>query len=116
MFTCLSCRGIHLKCVNRLTIDSFILVLRRFISRRGNVREIRSDNGSNFVGAKRELQAAFKAMSHTKISSFLRSKGTDWVEWHNNPPYASHFGGVWERQIRTARQILNGILSTHGTS
>lgn len=116
MFTCLSCRGVHLECVNSLTTDSFILALRRFIARRGNVRVIRSDNGTNFVGAKRELQSEFKKMDHTKISDFLKGKGTDWVEWINNPPYASHFGGVWERQIRTAREILNGILFDHGTS
>jgi hypothetical protein len=27
-----------------------------------------------------------------------------------NPPYASHMGGSWERQIRTVRQVLNAIL------
>ena len=116
MFTCLSCRGVHLECANFMTTDSFILALRRFLSRRGKVREIRSDNGSNFIGAKRELQAAFKNMNHDKISRFLKSEGTDWVKWKNNPPYSSHFGGVWERQIRSVRQILNGILLSHGLS
>ena len=116
MFTCLSCRGVHLECSNSLTTDSFILALRRFLSRRGKVREIRMDNGTNFVGAKRELKAAFKNMNHENISNFLRSKGTDWVKWKNNPPYASHFGGVWERQIRSVREILNGILLSHGSS
>ena len=101
--------------INSLTTDSFILALRRFIAHRGNVRELRSDNGSNFVGAKRELQSEFKKMDHRKISDFLRGNGSDWVKWINNPPYASHFGGVWERQIRTAREILNGILFNHGT-
>ena len=84
--------------------------LRRFISRRGNVQEIRSDNGTNFVGARRELQAEFCEMNHQKISGFLRSKGTDWIRWTHNLPYAPHQGSVWERQIRTARQILNGLL------
>ena len=35
--------------------DSFILALRCFIAIRGNVRTIWCDNGSNFVGAEREL-------------------------------------------------------------
>ena len=30
-----------------------------------------------------------------------------------NPPHASHMGGVWERQIRSVRNILNVLLSTH---
>ena len=35
---------------------------------------------------------------------------------HNNPPGASHMGGVWERQIRSARAILEGLLKTHSHS
>ena len=42
--------------------------------------------------------------------------GTDWITWMRNPPLASHFGGVWERQIRTARSILASLLQTHSTS
>ena len=116
VFTCLSSRAVHLECANFMTTDSFILALRRFLSRRGKVREIRSDNGKNFVGAKRELQAAFRNMNHQKISNFLHNEGTDWVTWKFNPPYGSHFGGVWERQIRTVREILNGILLANGLS
>ena len=116
MFTCLTCRAIHIETANSLETDSFILSLRRFVSRRGNIREIRSDNGSNFVGAKRELQREFEKMDHSRIAQYLKGNNTEWVKWYNNPPYSSHFGGVWERQIRSARQILNGILLTHGHS
>ena len=31
-------------------------------------------------------------------------------------PLASNMGGVWEFQIRTARNILNSLLKTHGAS
>ena len=33
-----------------------------------------------------------------------------------NPPGASHMGGVWERQIACARSILAALLKTHGHS
>ena len=33
-----------------------------------------------------------------------------------NPPLASHIGGVWERQIRSARNILSSLMKTHGAS
>ncbi len=32
------------------------------------------------------------------------------VEWNFNPPAASHFGGVWERLIRSVRKILYSLL------
>lgn len=32
------------------------------------------------------------------------------IEWLFQPPSASHFGGVWEREIRTARKVLQALL------
>ena len=31
-------------------------------------------------------------------------------EWQFNPPHASHFGGVWERQIGRIRRIVDAML------
>ena len=53
--TCLSRRVIQIEVVYSLSTDSFIMSLRRFVGRRGNVRMIRSDNGLNHVGASTEL-------------------------------------------------------------
>ena len=38
------------------------------------------------------------------------------INWKRTPPLASNMGGVWERQIRSARMILNSLLKTHGGS
>ena len=82
---------------------------------RGNIRSIYSDNGSNFIGAEQELKKAYMEMDDRKIQSFLLEQGGDWIRWHNkNPPLAIHMGGVWERQIRSARAILGSLLKTHG--
>ncbi|PIK41879.1 hypothetical protein BSL78_21276 [Apostichopus japonicus] len=32
------------------------------------------------------------------------------IEWFFNPPAGSHFGGVWERMIRTTRKILYSLM------
>ena len=116
LFTCFSSRAIHLESTNNLETDSFIQALRRFMARRGKVRQITCDNGTNFVGARNELQRNFKEMDHNRISEFLLSQSCDWLSWKNNPPSASHMGGVWERQIRTVRKVLSAILRDHSGS
>ena len=99
---------------------SFILVLRRFIARRGNGRTIRCDNESIFVGAERErereLAKSMKQMNHNKIQRFMLNQNLDWTMWKRNPPLASHMGGIRERQIRYARSIVSSLLRTQSRS
>jgi len=115
LFTCLSSRAIHLEVSATLETDSFINALRRFINRRGPVRTIRCDQGSNLVGAKNELQKALSSMDQTRVRHFLLERNCDWIEFQLNVPSASHMGGVWERQIRTARNVLSVLLDQCGS-
>ena len=62
IFTCMNSRVVHLEVAPSLETDDFILVLIRFLNRRGHVKEMHSDNGTNFVGAKCEIQDAIKQM------------------------------------------------------
>ena len=76
LYACLSSRAIHIEVVHSMSTVSFIMSLRRFVImslrrfERGNVRMIRSDNGSNVVGASTELTHAFQEMDLTKIGNF----------------------------------------------
>lgn len=56
VFVCLSVKAVHLELVSDLTTKAFLATLRRFIARRGKPSLIRSDHGTNFVGAARELK------------------------------------------------------------
>ncbi|KAK3726566.1 hypothetical protein QZH41_001952, partial [Actinostola sp. cb2023] len=114
LFTCMACRAIHLETANSLDTSSFINALRRFISRRGPIRQLRSDRGTNFVGAKKELQEAVKQLDQTKIQEFLLKRNCDWFKFEMNVPSSSHMGGSWERQIRTVRSVLSALLEENG--
>lgn len=60
IFTCLYSRAVHMEMLEDLSTDSFINALRCFISIRGAVRQLRCDQGSNFVGARNEFREALK--------------------------------------------------------
>ncbi|KAI7791514.1 hypothetical protein IRJ41_021689 [Triplophysa rosa] len=109
IFTCLAIRAIHIEVASSLDTDSCINVLRRFIARRGQVKELRSDNGTNLVGAERELRRAIEGWNLEQINETLLLKG---IKWTFNPPTGSHHGGAWERLIRSVRKVLNSTLRT----
>ena len=94
MFTCLASRAVHVEVTHSLDTNSFIQALGRLIAHRGNMRQMHSENGSNFVGAEQELLKAFSEMDHNKIENFLQDHGGDWITWKRNPPAASHMGGI----------------------
>lgn len=107
IFTCLSSRAVHLEVAPSLDTDACINAIRRFISRRGQVSQLRSDNGTNFVGAERELKDALAHLNQERLKGALLQDG---IRWSFNPPGASHHGGVWERIIRMVRKILTSVL------
>ncbi|XP_033100193.1 uncharacterized protein LOC117103697 [Anneissia japonica] len=107
IFTCLVSRAVHLELAKGLDADSFINALRRFLARRGQPERIYSDNGTNFHGGERDLAEAIKSFNNNQIETFCHTK---MFEWHFNPPNASHFGGAWERLIKSVRRILYGVL------
>ncbi len=107
LFTCLTTRAIHLEVANSLDTCSFINALRRFISRRGQPEELRSDNGGNFVKGEKELREAVKEWNQSQISDFLLQRN---IKWTFNPPTGSHHGGIWERCIRTTRKVIKAVM------
>ena len=115
VFTCLASRAVHLEVCQPLETDSFLNALRRFLCRRGPIRQLRADQGSNFIGARRELREALSEMDQDKIKSDLLKMNCDWIEFRSNAPTASHMGGVWERHIRTVRSALSALLKKNGS-
>jgi hypothetical protein len=64
MFTCLASRAIYIETTNALQTDSVINALRRFNARRGDIRQLRSDQGTNFIEVDAELRRALDEINH----------------------------------------------------
>ncbi|KAI2647089.1 Gag-Pro-Pol polyprotein [Labeo rohita] len=108
IFKCLTTRCIHLDLLNSIDTDAFLLALRRFIARRGTPSEIFSDQGTNFRGAETELREAFREMEPSLQEQLANYQ----ITFRMNPPAAPHFGGAWEREIRSVKSALRVVVGS----
>ncbi|KAL0860176.1 hypothetical protein ABMA27_010483 [Loxostege sticticalis] len=108
LFVCFASKALHLEVVSDLSTDTFILSLRRFISRRGRPSHLYCDNGTNFVGANNEL-ARFIRSSNEDISAFASNEG---IDFKFSPAYSPHFGGIWESAVKSAKFHITRVLGT----
>ncbi|KAL0881619.1 hypothetical protein ABMA27_001445 [Loxostege sticticalis] len=108
IFTCLTVRAIHIELVSSLTSDSLIMALRRMAARRGWPRHLYSDNGTNLRGADTELQRSLQVLDTERLQSEGVNNG---MVWTFIPPASPHWGGAWERLIRSIKTSLKVVLT-----
>jgi hypothetical protein len=111
LFCSMSVRAIHLEIVRSIDADSFIMSLRRFVARRGEVKHLYSDPGTNFVGASREIYNAIRELRSS--DPFGKYLSVQEIEFHFMPPKGSHFGGAWERLIKSVKRSMRIVLQQH---
>jgi hypothetical protein len=73
--------------------SSCVMAIRRMTARRGAIRNMFSDNGTNLRGANRELREAIEQMDTIEFYDELVKRQ---MQWHFIPSAAPHMGGAWE--------------------
>lgn len=112
IYKCLTTRAVHLDILHSMDADSFLMSLRRFIARRGTPAELYSDQGTNFKAGEKELRESFNSMS----SDLQRLLSKQKIDFHFNPPAAPHFGGTWEREIKSVKAALYTVIGVQPIS
>ncbi|XP_062703759.1 uncharacterized protein LOC134286198 [Aedes albopictus] len=111
VFVCMVTRAVHLELISDMTTEAFVAALHRFTARREVPREIHSDNGSNFRGARNELHELFELFRsealENEIEDFCQPRE---ISWHFIPPEAPNFGGIWEAAVKSAKFHLKRTL------
>ena len=104
LFTCAVTRAVHLEVVTNLSVETFLLALRRFSGRRYTPKTIISDNASTYMAAADELKQLFNS---PLLSDTLNRRG---INWKFIPKRAPWFGGFWERLIGLTKLTLKKML------
>lgn len=101
-----------------LTTNAFLSALRRFVARRGMVKELHSDNATTFKGAANELHQVYKML---KQNETYRKSIFDWsadngMIWRFIPPRAPSSGGLWEAAVKSTKHHLLRSIGTTSIS
>ena len=70
--------------------------LQRFSARRGTPHTLLCDNGTNIVGASRDLRVAIKEILSDKTVDAISHSVLHHITWKFSPTGAPHIGGLWE--------------------
>ena len=89
--------------------SSCVMGVDQFVFRWGTPAIIWSDNGTNFIGAEKELRDCIEKWNTLNIAAELPHQS---IKWRFNPPSAPHQGSIWERLVRSFKRSLDTILGT----
>lgn len=103
LFTCMSVRAVHLEIATNLSTDACLVCIRNLCNLRGVPALIRCDNGTNFVGARNELNRTDEFFETNAIQNALSGRG---IQWKHNCPGNPEAGGAWERLVQSVKRVL----------
>ena len=112
VLTCLTIRAVHLEISYGQDTSYFLNALSRFCDARGVPEQVISDNQRAFIRADKELQEWYKSIDFNKLeeATGYGYKGSKGIKWNFNPPYAPHYGGVFETIVKSMKRALNSTL------
>lgn len=111
LFVCLVTKAVHLELASDLSTDAFLNALKRFISRRGPVAVLYSDNGTNFIGAKSYLDAMYQLLESEQFKDKFANVARDnRIEIKFYPPLSPHFNGMSESNVKSVKNHLKKIV------
>ena len=111
IFICMATKALSLEIVSDLSTITFIAALKRFFAVRGYCADIFCDNGTNFVGASKEIRDLYNAFISEVDLNNIQAWCTDkQIKFHFIPPAAPSFGGLWEAAVKSCKFHIKRVL------
>lgn len=114
LFVCTTTKALHLELSSDLSTECFLMAFTRFSARRGPIKEMHSDCGTNFIGVSR-LLTPLQELTHSKPfqDSVHIHLAKNQITWHFNPPASPHFGGLWEAGVKSTKSLILRSIGLH---
>lgn len=109
LFICMTTKAIHLELVCDLSTAEFVMAFENFVARRGMPQLLYTDNGTNFIGAAKEIKSQIDQM-FAQNNSLTRMLAKNNIEFKTIPARAPHMGGLWERAVGSVKYHLRRVL------
>ncbi|XP_036141187.1 uncharacterized protein LOC118645035 [Monomorium pharaonis] len=104
-------KAVHIEIASDLTTDDFLGAFRGFISHRSIPEHVYSDNGTNFVGANKQLRELYALLESESFKTDVHAFAvTRKIVWHFNPPLSPHFGGLWEAAVKSFKHHFKRVV------
>ena len=114
VITCLATRAVHLESTSGMTTNDIIAALSRFCDIRGTPKTVVTDNQPSFHKTDKDLHEWIASLDWKQIEAETgmgfkhQSYGITWIF---NPPYAPHFGGIFETIVKATKRALAAIVT-----
>ncbi len=95
VFVCFATKAVHIEAVSGLSTAACVVALRRFAARRGAPTCMYSDNGTNFVGTRKELSTLQEVLDTTFGRKAMPQAAAEiGSSWSTIPPGALPLGAL----------------------
>ena len=117
VYCCMASRAVHADLTDDQSTQGFLQAYSRFVALRGHPRELWSDRGTNFVGAKpalRELHKQLACLQAASMEDVAAKNGTEW-KWKFHPADAPHRNGAAEAAVKLLKRALTSLGGATGS-
>jgi hypothetical protein len=106
-------RGVHFETTGGMDTLHVIDAISRFVDVRGVPTTITSDNQTSFRKADKEITEWYKSVNWDTVQEATGlgfRPSSNGIEWHFNPPNASHFGGIFEIIVKALKRAMKIVI------
>jgi hypothetical protein len=108
-------RAVHFEVTVNMGTDNVVNALVRFSALRGTPNSIRTDNAPQFHKADADVCDWMALVDWTRVVELTGigfCQTVCGINWYFNPPFASHFGGIFEIIVKAAKRAMKTIMES----